>query len=199
MKSFCLLVLTVLFITIGALQSSWAADAFGTPAIIRMLQEQDQKLQALDQKITVILNQISVGVKNSARRYYLTRREFLGDQPLTACAEGFHMASFFEILDPSNLAYDTSYGVTRADAGQGPPVLLDGWLRTGFRNSGGNEAPGFTNCATWTTGSEAVLGSVAHLKQGAAGGDALIPVVNYWVPDSWPCNKSFPVWCVEDQ
>jgi len=199
MKSFFLLVLTVLFITIGVLQSGWAQNNFGTPTIIRMLQEQDEKLRVLDQKITVIMNQISVGVKNSPRRYYLTRREVLGDQPLSACAEGFHMASFFEILDPSNLVYDNTYGVTRADAGEGPPVLLDGWLRTGYRNSDSNEAVGFTNCATWTTSSDFVYGSVASLKQGAAGGGTFDPVVNYWVPDKYPCSNAFRVWCVEDQ
>ena len=43
-----------------------------------------------------------------ARKYYLTLPQFEGDQVLTACARGYHMASLFEILDTSNLRYDTT-------------------------------------------------------------------------------------------
>ena len=35
--------------------------------------------------------------------FYLTRTTHVGNQVLTACAAGYHMASLWEILDPSNL------------------------------------------------------------------------------------------------
>jgi hypothetical protein len=65
------------------------------------------------------------------RKYYLTQTTHTGGQSLSACAEGYHMASLWEILDPSNLSYDTSLGFTLADSGSGPPASSLGWIRTG--------------------------------------------------------------------
>src|SRR5436309_14626346 len=54
------------------------------------------------------------------RRFYLTKESFQGNQAITACASGYHMASRFEILDVSVLQYDTGKGLTTDDSGAGP-------------------------------------------------------------------------------
>ena len=56
------------------------------------------------------------------RQFYLTEAVVQGDQPITACAAGYHFASFWEIADPSNLKYNTTLGYTWSDSGQGPPA-----------------------------------------------------------------------------
>jgi hypothetical protein len=56
------------------------------------------------------------------------------------CASGYHFASLWEIVDPSNLAYNAalSFAWTDqtpplvSDTGQGPPAARQGWVRTGF-------------------------------------------------------------------
>jgi hypothetical protein len=72
------------------------------------------------------------------RGYYLTESTYNGaDADGTdgngagVCAEGYHFASLWEILDPSNLKYDTGLGMVRDDSGQGPPTFpyFGGWLR----------------------------------------------------------------------
>ena len=56
-----------------------------------------------------------------ARGFYLTTSEHNGANALTACTRGFHMASLWEVFDPTNLAYDTTLGTTDQDSGSGPP------------------------------------------------------------------------------
>src|SRR5215207_4149301 len=82
------------------------------------------------------------GDKNLPRRdqrksFYLTQTLHNGSQALTACAEGYHMASLWEIFDTSNLRYDTQLGHTSPDSGFGPPTAVGsrGWIRTGSENS----------------------------------------------------------------
>jgi hypothetical protein len=79
----------------------------------------------------------------------LTKNSADGSQALTACAAGFHMASLWEIFDPSNLQYDGTLGRTNDDSGFGPPTadffLNGGWVRTGFGSSA-TGAVGETNC-----------------------------------------------------
>src|SRR6476646_2931305 len=41
-----------------------------------------------------------------ARGYYLTKGTFHGNQALTACATGYHFASFSELNNPSFLTYN---------------------------------------------------------------------------------------------
>jgi hypothetical protein len=55
-------------------------------------------------------DRVSADEKKVTRVYYLTNTTHLPDSALTACAPGFHMASIWEILDPSNLNYDTARG-----------------------------------------------------------------------------------------
>src|SRR5262245_60366073 len=76
-------------------------------------------------------------------KFYLTKDGFQGNAVLTACDAGFHMASLWEIHDPSNLQYDTR-GFTLADAGSGPPAVL-GWIRTGIFASASGGGVGIDN------------------------------------------------------
>jgi hypothetical protein len=50
------------------------------------------------------------------RRFYLTTGSFPGNHQANICAVGFHMASLWEILDPSSLTYDTQLGQTNCAA-----------------------------------------------------------------------------------
>jgi hypothetical protein len=84
-----------------------------------------------------------------ARQFYLTTGTSNGAQALTACAEGYHFASVWEIADPSSLKYNTSLGRLSADSGAGPPTgipglgvtfTVRGWVRTGYVPSTGATA-----------------------------------------------------------
>src|SRR5262245_3469439 len=56
-------------------------------------------------------------VQAAKTKYYLTAAKFPGDAVLTACASGYHMASLWEIWDPSNLQYDIGRGFAQDDSG----------------------------------------------------------------------------------
>jgi hypothetical protein len=73
------------------------------------------------------------------RQYYLTTTSYNGAEPdgsdgngTGVCADGYHFASLWEILDPASLKYNPSLGYVRDDSGQGPPTYLAGWIRTGY-------------------------------------------------------------------
>ena len=127
------------------------------------------------------------------RKYYLTKEEtFDGSEALTACAKGYHMASLWELLDPSNLTYDTKLGLIRADAGSGPPAGFEGWIRTGF-NSSSTSTAGQGNCNAWTSNDGGNFGTDAFLSiQWEGTSNPISP----WVADSVPCNATLPVWCI---
>jgi hypothetical protein len=146
----------------------------------------------------------SPGISGSgARRFYLTKAAVQGNQALTACARGFHMASRFELADPSLLAYDTVLGFTTDDSGAGPPSAAavydatgpSGWVRTGggsqYTDAGGAPGSAFTNCAAWATRSPDAFGTVAFLTDRFGG-----PL---WDGGSRRCNETLRVWCVEDR
>ena len=65
------------------------------------------------------------------RKYYLAPVGVGGNGALTACATGYHMASLWEIIDPSKLEYTTDLGDARTDSGSGPATFVGGWVRTG--------------------------------------------------------------------
>ena len=98
--------------------------------------------------------------KLKLRQFYLTQTTHTGAAALYACAPGYHMASMWEILDPSNLLYNVSRGATQDDSGDGPPNDLDGWVRTGNNASGAGSA-GSANCDAWTSQFEEDDGTVA--------------------------------------
>ena len=132
------------------------------------------------------------------RKYYLTKGVFVGSQALTACAVGYHMASMFEINDPSNLEYNTALGITTDDSGSGPPgsALAKGWVRTGAGASGSGVA-GIANCKAYTSSTPPDFGTAAGLKENwTAGAITISP----WEAFAQPCDPpAFEhVWCVQD-
>lgn len=71
---------------------------------------------------------------NGLRRYYRTASTYTPSQAPTACAAGYHFASFWEILDPSNLEYANDHPdayTLEADMGEGPPTGSGGFGRHG--------------------------------------------------------------------
>ena len=116
---------------------------------------------------------------------------YRGDQALSACGLGFHMASLWEIMDTSNLRYNTSRGYTRTDSGHGPPAT-GGWIRTGAE-SGSTTSPGTGNCQAWTSGSASDYGSYAALPGSwEAGHEDLMG----WAVGTATCSGTVRVWCV---
>jgi hypothetical protein len=107
------------------------------------------------------------------------------------------MASLWEIMDPSNMEYNTSLGATTVDSGQGPPSWpFWGWVRTGY-SSDNSTTPGRANCNGWT--STTGKGTYAALTDAWTSGLADIHV---WDVDTgggtWDCSANFRVWCVAD-
>lgn len=130
------------------------------------------------------------------RRFYLTTASRDGANALGACIGGFHMASFWEIQQPSVLRYLTSIGETNGDAGGGPPSGIPGWVRTGAATSGpGFGIPGELNCAAWANGTGGHNGTTIALDSAWE----LTPSTSSpWVASSSSCNVGKRVWCVED-
>ena len=127
------------------------------------------------------------------RQYYMTQGSYSGPNALTACASGYHMASLWEIVDPSNLEYNTSLGFTRNDSGQGPPTFYWSWVRTGYFSSVANTA-GEGNCNGWVSESNSDYGTMANLPSNWVGGQD----INVWQAGTYFCDASLNVLCVED-
>jgi hypothetical protein len=128
-------------------------------------------------------------------KFYLTTTLHDGANALTACANDFHMASIWEIVDPSNLQYDTRLGTTTADSGSGPPSFPGGWIRTGGSSSA------TTNCSVWSSNNPGQNGNIVLLPED----DGLGPwngtgvQVSPWLPGRGNCSTPFRVWCVQDR
>src|SRR5262245_7913813 len=71
-----------------------------------------QQLQNLAAEIAALRAALEEGVKATPPRFYLSTDTFDGAHALAACSQGFHMASLWEIFDPTNLKYDTTLGQT---------------------------------------------------------------------------------------
>ena len=128
------------------------------------------------------------------RRFYETPTITIADYATSACAPGYHMASLWEIADPSNLEYNTELGLLRTDSGQGPPTDRYGWVRTGYIAEDAN-VPGQANCEAWTSSDPADWGTRAGLHLNWDSGTQDIGV---WGVDTQPCSGYRYVWCVED-
>jgi hypothetical protein len=131
-------------------------------------------------------------------KFYLTKACFAGNEALTACAAGYHMASLWEIIDPSNLTYDLVRGHNNDDSGSGPPALYAGWVRTGYPKSNGSgpfQVAGVGNCNAWTTAESFYFGTQVQLhsewREPGLRGDP-------WFADVVPCSSCKQVWCVQD-
>jgi len=135
--------------------------------------------------------------------FYLTTVSHDGASADVACAVGFHLASLWEIFDPSALEYDTARGRTTTDSGQGPPSETTGlgsrpgWLRTG--NLGGaHPTAGVGNCSGWTSSSSAQNGTAALPDQVWTGTPSPAQNLPPWQATSPTCDQLLPVWCVQD-
>ncbi len=141
-----------------------------------------------------------------ARGFYLTNDRFQGDllapgKP-AVCAAGYHMASIWEIHEPSNLRYDTALGVTTEDSGAGPPAGLAGWARSGAYNG---DNPIIQNCNNWTSADPATLGPGVQLPKvwvDVLGVNSVgFPYMDFiapWTPFFRECSLARRVWCVQD-
>jgi hypothetical protein len=145
--------------------------------------------------ILFLLTVVSAEAAKQPRSFYLTEDGFTGAQASTACADGYHMASLWEIFNPSNLEYDTTLGLTSDDSGFGPPTTFYGWIRTGFSSNADGLHAGVVNCFTWTSDSSLDLGSMVRLMPFWGSPQSLI--------DPWDgfisvCSTARNVWCVQD-
>jgi hypothetical protein len=122
----------------------------------------------------------------SVRKFYLTKNTFYGDQPLTACAKGYHMASLFELSVTSDLQYNTTLGHTVGDSGFGPPHHIFGWVRTGL------DSDIAINCDGWTSSSGKGVMAAPFIDLQAG------PITITWTILGSVCTNQNRVWCVED-
>ena len=158
--------------------------------------------------VVVLLAGVSVVTRNSTysaalkstapiRGFYLSKNVVEGAGATTACASGYHMASIWEVHEPSNLRYDTTLGQSSDDSGSGAP-FGSGWVRTGYVSVGGSAQPaGFVNCNAWTSNASTDNGSQIGLY---VNWDELTEMVAIapWVGATESCNQTAPVWCVQD-
>ena len=144
----------------------------------------------------------AINIEFEPKRYYLTAGYADGAGALGACETGFHMASLFEILDPSNLryAFDMPEARTVGDSGQGPPQDTR-WIRTGRSAGTTPDSPGIANCEAYSSNDGSHDGTLIRLipdwSDPLANGGDLIPG-SVWVTYSWDCAADWRVWCVED-
>jgi len=126
------------------------------------------------------------------RRYYLSQNPVDGANATFACDAGFHMASLWEIRDPTQLSYDVVRGTQLSDSGAGPPIAI-GWIRTGSESL---TSLSFGNCNAWTSASAPHSGRWAVLEIGwdRTAHSAVSP----WIGGTFDCGFPIPVWCVED-
>lgn len=124
---------------------------------------------------------------------YLTNGTFDGAHALTACTTGYHMASIWEIHEPSNLRYDTALGFNLADSGSGMPTGYGGWIRTGFVADTSSNV-GTANCNVWRSGSAPDFGTTVVFEAGFNTGPPSSPLVG----NTTSCSAPNMVWCVQD-
>jgi len=133
--------------------------------------------------------------RDPRKSYYLTQTQHNGGQALSACAAGYHMASLWEILDTSNVRYNTVVGLTQADSGFGPPTNTSGWIRTGAVATG-SSGPGFGNCNAWMGASSLDEGTIVALTPSWDSAD--VKVISPWLSFTSSCNSNRHVWCMQD-
>ena len=129
------------------------------------------------------------------RRYYLTSELVPAGVATTACAADFHMASFWEIHDTTNLKYDSTLGLVLDDSGEGPPSDEVGWIRTG-NTSRRDIGVGEGNCNTWSSSEKSDFGTAVQLP-GQWDADAARSTP--WVAFNPQCDFRIRVWCVESR
>ena len=145
--------------------------------------------------VTLLVGLIASADAASGRRFYLTKTGADGSEALQACAQGFHMASLWEIYDISNLRYDRSLGFGLGDSGFGPPAGAFGWVRTG--GSPDVATTGIANCNVWTSNSAAFRGTLIELPR--SWDDLEFETqIGSWVAGTGDCGSEAQVWCVQN-
>jgi hypothetical protein len=99
----------------------------------------------------------------------------------------------WEIHDPTHLRYDTELGFTSDDSGFGPPVLTNGWIRTGATASVAPPA-GMANCDAWTKAHDLGFGTNVLLTMNNS---STVTKVDPWHSEG-KCDFPNRVWCVQD-
>ncbi len=143
---------------------------------------------------------VNVGAQAKATVYYLTKNSFTGGDAITACDSGFHMASLFEIRDPSNLQYANrsaaAYDSLVDGQRLGPPSNHMGWVL-----SGGYPPSGFEyDCGDFRDNRDNRSGTTLSLNDWfEAGMEQTASTLNIlWQVARMSCSQPEPVWCVED-
>jgi len=119
--------------------------------------------------------------------FYLTNSPTLGAfDPDLVCVDGYHMASLYELKNPSEMHYDTNpvYSLILDDSGSGAPVL-NGWIRSGRDASTGQ------NCSVWLSEHQNSMGQVVQPT-------FTTTVFGTWGLSSAPCNTLHYLWCISD-
>ena len=144
---------------------------------------------------SLLTQRVSAVNKPILRAFYLTTTQHTGDQASIACAAGFHMASMWEVVDPSNLRYDDSLGFRNPNQdSNGAPSGKSGWIATGTEPIAAG-LPGETNCSSWSSSSGELLGTAASLE---LVWNSTATAVSPWHAWTFTCNTRERVWCMED-
>ena len=203
-------------LSVAAMPMISSAAEIGVPQQLQQIQQQLQAIQAaltgqgssLTQQLQAVQTalfgqtqqlqtlQTAVGGVAKERTFYLTQENtFDASEAPSACAPGYHMASLWEIFDPSSLVYDTELGHMSGD-GSGPPEFHIGWIRTGGGSGvGQNDTPGERNCAAYTTSDPETRGTVAALRTNWTSGAG---VISPWTASTRACDQPVFVWCVQN-
>jgi hypothetical protein len=136
----------------------------------------------------------SLQSSSTLRNYYLTINTFQGADVLTACDSNYHMASLWEILDPSNLSYNTTLGFYHTPGDSAPPTNTWGWVRTGNVPSIGTPG-GNGNCASWSSSSSDYSGTIISLPNNWTTPGSTMGV---WINGDDACDQAIRVWCVNN-
>ncbi len=139
------------------------------------------------------------GICTPSRRFYLTAGTHDGANALSACDDGFHMASLPELFDQSNFVYDSARSSTYpplGDTGSGPPrgAPASGWIRTGDDAHNLTGTAGFDNCLAWsTTSGEGMFGILDESP------NSNLEYTSQWRVGNGQCASPRSVWCIEDR
>jgi hypothetical protein len=149
----------------------------------------------------LVSNGATVSWGTPLRSYYLTTGTFDGAHALTACAVGYHVASFFEIRETTLLRYNTTLGLTCADCGSGPPATDVGWYRTSWYSQAPQLTRGENNCLAWTSNLSTNYGTAIGLYNNYQGFDQVYEFqvhLGTWNAVEVSCDTPMRVWCVEN-
>ncbi|MFP3939106.1 MAG: hypothetical protein ACOC7L_03525 [Acidobacteriota bacterium] len=160
--------------------------------------------------------QTTAATGDTRRSWYLTESQSDGAAAPFACAPGYHMASLWEVLDPTELRYASEEPDARehADMGSGPPQSIPGWIRTGHQSRSTQEDDnstgdgGYVNCSAYNSNAANEDGTFVMLNRcwqeeedcNIGSGSEVLgkEVAPWWLASESTCDSLIRVWCVED-